>query len=161
MPPFDHLHPAVVHFAIAPLALVPLLLLLALVWPGQRRGLLAAALLAAGVGAGAAVVSALSGQAAERFARATPELRAALVLHEAAGQWVVRMALASAVVVSTVLWLPILLHRPASETLARLLLGAALLLSLGAAVAALRTGHLGGVMVHALGTHVKEPPASM
>lgn len=159
MPPFDHLHPAVVHFAIAPLVLAPLFVLLALLWRSQRRGILAAALLLLLAGLTCAVLALLSGAAAERFARATPELRAALQSHELVAQ---RTTLLFAVLTLLLLlfWLfPYFRKRQLSAGLEQTLLLLWLAVSLAAAGLMLRTGHEGGRMVHVLGTHAAPAPS--
>ncbi len=156
MPPFDHLHPAVVHFAIAPLSLAPVLVLLGLVWRNQRRGVLAAALVLLALGLVCAGLALATGQAAERFARATPELRAAAGSHE-------KIALLSTQVFAgltsglLLLWLvPAVRRRELKPALEATLLLVWLLASLAGVGLILRTGHEGGTMVHALGTHARQ-----
>lgn len=160
MPPFDHLHPAVVHFAIAPLVLAPALLLLALLWKSQRPGLLIAATGLLLAGTAAALLSQATGQAAERFARATPELRAALQVHEAAGLWVPRVALLATLLAAAASVVPKLARRKGGA-MQSAFMALAMMCSLMAAAAALRTGHLGGIMVHQVGTHAKTPGSAM
>lgn len=158
MPPFDHLHPAVVHFAIAPLVLAPLFVLLALLWRSQRRGLLAAALLLLLAGLTCAVLALLSGAAAERFARATPELRAALQSHEQIAQRTT-LAFAGLTVLLLGLWgVPLVRKKELAAGTERILLLLWLAASLAAAGFMLRTGHEGGRMVHVLGTHAAPAP---
>ena len=73
MPDWNHLHPAIVHFPIALLTVAPLLVLLGLLWPAQRKGIHAAALALLVLGAGAALL-------------ALPELREAVERHEGLAQ---------------------------------------------------------------------------
>lgn len=160
MPPFDHLHPAIVHFPIACLTLAPLLVALAWAWPRQRRGILAAALLLLGAGLAGAVLALTSGAAAERFARATPELRAALISHEHHAQ---RATLAFAALTFGLLlyWLvPLLRKRDQPPTLDRILLLLWLVASVACVAMLLRAAQEGGAMVHSLGTHA-QPSATM
>lgn len=160
MPPFDHLHPAVVHFALAPLTLAPAVVLLGLAWRRQRRGILAAALVLLAVGLACAALSLATGQAAEPFARATPELRAAVGSHEHLAQ---RATLVFSVLACglVLLWLvPLVRKRELQPRLETALLLAWLLASLAGVGLLLRAGHEGGTMVHTLGTHA-QPPATM
>ena len=82
VPPFNHLHPAIVHFPIALLATAPLLFLLGALWPAQRRGIHASALLLLLLGLLGGLAALATGDAAEKLAHRTPELRAALNHHE-------------------------------------------------------------------------------
>ena len=158
MPPFNHLHPAVVHFAIAPLTLAPLIVALGLFWSKQRRGILGAALLLLLAGTVCAVLALLSGEAAERFARATPELRAAVNFHEQIAQrTTVLFGVLTAFMLA--LWgLPLIRRKEGSASLERNLLILWLVLSLGGVALLLRTGHEGGRMVHDLHTHAYPVP---
>lgn len=160
MPPFDHLHPAIVHFPIASLTLAPLLVALAWAWPRQRRGLLAAALLLLVIGLAGAVLALATGAAAERFARATPALRAAVGPHELLAQQAT-LVFAALTCGLLLLWLvPVIRKRDLPPVLERSLLLLWLVASLFGVGLILRTGHLGGTMVHTLGTHAR-PPATM
>ena len=157
MPPFNHLHPAIVHFPIALLGTAPLLFLLGALWPDQRRGIHAAALLLLILGLLGGLLALATGDAAENLAHRTPELRAALNDHEAAAQWT--MAIFGAL---TAAWLIHLgaarfLHRELPQRLTRVLFILWILVSGLGVAALLRTGHLGGHMVHDLHTHGGEP----
>lgn len=66
LPPWNHLHPAIVHFPIALLTVAPLLVLLGLLWPAQRRGIHAAALVLLVLGFGGLMLALASGDAVER-----------------------------------------------------------------------------------------------
>jgi len=159
MPPFNHIHPAIVHFPIALLTVAPLLVLMGLVWPAQRRGIHTAALILLLLGVGGLILALITGEAVERFARATPALLAGVRDHELAAQWTT-LIFGLLGVAFAVLWtLPLLRKRALSRNLEPgllvlwLLLGAAGVLALG------RTGHLGGHLVHDLHTHAgPEPP---
>ena len=161
MPPFDHLHPAVVHFAIAPLSLAPLLVALGLLWRIQRRGMLAAALLVLLIGLASAVLSLLSGEAAERFARATPELRSAVQSHEAVARQATLLFAVLTVGLGAIWLAPRILKKELPQGMERILLVTWLLISAAGVGLVLRTGHEGGKMVHVLGTHAQPPPAAM
>lgn len=161
MPPFNHLHPAIVHFPIALLTVAPLLVLLGLLWPAQRRGIHASALLLLVLGFGGLVLALETGDAVERYARATPALLAGVREHELAAQWATLIfGLLGAAF--AVLWvLPLLQKRALSRKLETGLLVLWLLLSAAGVLAVGRTGHLGGHLVHDLHTHAyPEPPSN-
>jgi uncharacterized membrane protein len=161
VPPFNHIHPAIVHFPIALLTVAPLLVLVGLLWPAQRRGIHAAALLLLGLGFAGLILALESGEAVERYARATPALLAGAREHELAAQWTTLIfgLLGSAF---AVLWaLPLLRKRALSRNLEAGLLVLWLLLSAAGVLAVGRTGHLGGHLVHDLHTHAgPEPPVN-
>ena len=89
VPPFNHLHPAVVHIPIALLAVAPLIFLIGALWPAQRRGIHAVALLLLVLGLLGGLLALATGDAAENLAHRTPALRAALDQHEEAAEWTV------------------------------------------------------------------------
>jgi uncharacterized membrane protein len=159
VPPFNHIHPAIVHFPIALLTVAPLLVLLGLLWPAQRRGIHTTALILMLLGIGGLFLALLSGEAVERFARATPALLAGVREHELAAQWTTLiyglLGLAFAV-----LWVMPLLRKGALPRNLELGLLVLWLLASSAGVLAVgRTGHLGGHLVHDLHTHAyPEPP---
>jgi uncharacterized membrane protein len=158
VPPFNHLHPVIVHFPIALLAMAPFIFLVGALWPTQRRGIHAIAMLLLVLGLLGGLLALTTGEAAANLARRTPELRAALNAHEWSAQWTV-----SIFGILVVAWLINLgmsrfFHRGPSPRLARALFILWLLLSVLGVAALLRTGHLGGHMVHDLHTHGGEAP---
>jgi uncharacterized membrane protein len=159
MPPWNHIHPAIVHFPIALLTMAPLLVLVGLLWPAQRRGIHTSALILLVLGCGGLLLALLSGQAVERYARATPALVAGVREHELSAQWTA-LVFGLLGVAFAVLWvLPLLRKRELSKPLEKGLLVLWLLMSAGGVLALARTGHLGGHLVHDLHTHAgPEPP---
>jgi uncharacterized membrane protein len=159
MPPWNHIHPALVHFPIALLTVAPLLVLLGLLWPAQRRGIHTAALLLLVLGVGGLFLALESGEAAERYARATPALLAGVREHELSAQWTT-LIFGLLGVGFAVLWtLPLWRKRELPKSLETGLLVLWLLLSIAGVLAVGRTGHLGGHLVHDLHTHAyPEPP---
>ena len=159
MPPWNHIHPALVHFPIALLTVVPLLVLLGLLWPAQRRGIHTAALILLVMGFGGVILALESGEAVERYARATPALLAGLRDHELAAQWTA-LVFGLLGTAFAVLWaLPLLRKRELPRSLETGLLVLWLALCAGGVLALARTGHLGGHLVHDLHTHAyPEPP---
>jgi uncharacterized membrane protein len=159
LPPWNHIHPAIIHFPIALLTVAPLLVLLGLLWPAQRRGIHASALLLLVLGFAGLILAYESGQAVERFVRATPALLAGVREHELAAQWTL-LIFAFLVPAFAMLWaLPLLRHRELPRNLGLGLLVLWLLLSAAGVLAVARTGHLGGHLVHDLHDHAyPEPP---
>lgn len=158
MPPWNHLHPAIVHFPIALLMAAPLFVLLGLFWPDQRRGLHGSAMVLLVLGLGGALLSLATGEAVERFARRTPELRAAVDTHEHLAQLATAIFAALAVAL-LVLWLLRLFRKQElSRPLDRGILVLWLLISAWGVLTLARAGHEGGRMVHELYTHAGPEP---
>lgn len=159
MPPWNHLHPAIIHFPIALLTVAPLLVLVGLLWPAQRRGVHASAMVLLVLGLGGLFLALASGDAVERFAKATPALLAGVRVHELLAQ---KTTLVFGLLVLTfaMLWgLPLLRRRELPHRLERGLLMLWLLLSLGGVLILAQTGHAGGHLVHDLHDHAyPEPP---
>jgi uncharacterized membrane protein len=159
MPPWNHIHPALVHFPIALLTVAPLLVLVGLLWPAQRRGMHTSAMILLVFGLGGLFLALASGDAVERFAKATPALLAGVREHELLAQ---KTTLIFGLLVLTflVLWgLPLLRRRELPRNLERGLLMLWLLLSLGGVLVLAQTGHAGGHLVHDLHDHAyPEPP---
>jgi uncharacterized membrane protein len=157
VPPFNHLHPAIVHFPIALLMTAPLLFLIGALWPAQRRGIHAMALLLLILGLLGGLLALATGDAAETFAHRTPELRAAVKDHERAAQWT--MALFGLLAATWLIHLGVARFRrqELAPGPARTLFILWLVVSALGVAALLRTGHLGGRMVHELHTHGGEP----
>jgi uncharacterized membrane protein len=158
MPPWNHIHPAIVHFPIALLTVAPLLVLLGLLWPAQRRGIHAAAMVLLVLGLGGLFLALASGDAVERFAKATPALLAGVREHELLAQKTT-LVFGLLVLTFTMLWgLPLLRRRELARSLERGLLMLWLLLSLGGVLILAQTGHAGGHLVHDLHTHAYPEP---
>lgn len=153
MPAWSHLHPLIVHFPIALLLVAPLLVLLGLLWPAQRTGIHAAALVLLLLGTSMAVLAISTGMAAAGAAGRNPELLLALDSHELLAKQtaLLYLGLSLAFVV-----LHLLSRHRREGTRPRWLIVVHLLWlagSLGASFLLARTGHLGGRMVHELGFH--------
>ena len=155
MPAWTHLHPLIVHFPIALLLVAPLLVLLGLLWPAQRTGIHAAALILLLLGTSLAVLAVSTGMAAAGAAGRNPELRLALDSHEALAK---QAAILYAGLSMAFIVLQLLSKQRRQGPSPRWLIVVHLLwlaVSLGASLLLIRTGHLGGRMVHELGFHAK------
>jgi len=159
MPPWNHIHPAIVHFTIALLTVAPMLVLLGLLWPAQRRGIHASALILLVLGISGLILALETGEAVERYARATPALLAGVRDHELAAQWTTLIFGVLGAAFAMLWTLPLLRKRALFRNLEAVLLVLWLLLSAGGVLALARTGHAGGHLVHDLHTHAgPEPP---
>lgn len=158
MPPLNHLHPALVHFPIALLTVAPGLVLLGALWPSRRPGIHAAALILLLLGLLGALVALATGEAAENFAHRTPELRVALDQHQLSAQWTVAIFGVLAATWLAYRGMTRLLRRDLPTGVLRALFVLWLLVSAMGVAALLRTGHLGGRMVHELHTHGGDTP---
>ena len=153
MPPWNHAHPAIVHFPIALLSVAPLLVLLGLLWPTQRRGIHASALLTLVLGFAGLLLAQASGDAAERYARATPALLAGLRDHELAAQKATLIFGLLGVGFAFLWFLPLVRKRDLPRPFDVGLLVVWLLVSAVGVLVLARTGHAGGHLVHDLHTH--------
>lgn len=153
MPPFSHLHPALVHLPIALLPAAAMLVLLGGLWPAQRRGVHVAALLLLILGLLGALGALATGEAVEGLARRTPELREALHRHEQLAERATAIFGVLAAAWTLALVVPRLLRRELPPRLTRTLFGLWLIGAGWGVATLLLTGHEGGRMVHDLHTH--------
>lgn len=86
MPAWSHLHPAIIHFPIALLLMVPLLMLLSLLWPGQQRGIQVCTFALLIMGTAMACLAVVTGLVVPQPLEASAALRLALEAHERLGK---------------------------------------------------------------------------
>lgn len=153
MPPWNHLHPLIVHFPIALLMFAPALVALGMLWPAQRRGIHLAALVDLAFGALSAGAALASGGAASGLAQRTPELRAALAGHQHSAQLTAGIFALLTVLFALLWFLPLVAPRACGRGTLNALLALWLVFCLAALPSLIKTGRLGGQMVHELGTH--------
>jgi uncharacterized membrane protein len=82
VPPYEGLHPIVVHFPIALLLSLPVLVLLAAAWKDQAAPILTAALVLCVLGVMAAFLATSTGEATEKFAKGVAGADRTLHEHE-------------------------------------------------------------------------------
>ncbi len=153
MPAWSHLHPAVIHFPIVLLLLVPPLLAMGLLWPAQRAGLHACALGLLLLGTALAFLAVVTGLAVPLPAAPSTELLDTLRAHERLAKGTLLTFAVLTLAQGLLQALAYLFKRRPSRGVVLVLQLAWLLASAGAAVALLRTAHLGGRLVHELDIH--------
>ena len=103
LPPWDGMHPLVIHIPIALIVVTPLLIVLGLVWRKHALGWFMASALLMVIAAGGACLATSTGSAAEDFAEKVPGARDILEEHEELGEAARNFAigLAAALVIGT------------------------------------------------------------
>jgi uncharacterized membrane protein len=154
LPPWEGMHPLIVHFPIALLIVAPLFVLLGLM-PRIGGRFKWAALLLLVLGTVGAYVAVEAGEAAKELVVQTPQIREVMERHEELAEGVETLFTIIAAAYAVVLIGPVVVQKVRHKSLPRavplvgqLVVLAALLL--GGLVLA-NTGHLGGRLVHELG----------
>lgn len=151
IPPWEALHPAVVHFPIALLLVVPILVVLALVQRRQRPGLSQAALVLLLLGTVGAWVAVQTGEAAEERAEGVPGIGEVLEEHEHGGERSRNFFTGLTLLYAGIVLLPAVLKREPSTALYGGLNAVFLVLYLMAVVTLANTASNGGRLVHEFG----------
>lgn len=151
IPPYEGLHPIVVHFPVALLTIIPLFIVLAAVWKSQTRGLMLATLVLCALGTGAAFLAVSTGEASEKFAKGVPGAESLVHDHEEAAELARNLSIGLTVMlaISTVA-----AYRLGDKLTAkqRLVGGLVLLaLSVPQMLVLANASHLGGRIVHEFG----------
>jgi uncharacterized membrane protein len=161
IPTWDGLHPLIIHFPVALLMVAPLLVVAALIWRDNRKGLLMAALLLMVLGTAATWVAVSSGEAAGRLAERSPEINAVLEHHEELGEtarWVFTVLTG---VFAVLLAAPRLLRQMPSPGAQTAVLAAFLVVWGGGTLVLVNTAHNGGRLVHEFGVRAMMAPAPL
>ncbi len=158
MPPWSHLHPLVIHFPIALLMVVPLLALLGLLWPRQRTGIHACVLILLTLGTVSAFLAVVTGMAVPSPATPSPELTATLAAHEQLGKRTLLLFACLSLAFLAIQALPLLFKSRISPSWLLALHLLWLTVAASALLPLIRTGQLGGRMVHELGLHGSNQP---
>lgn len=153
MPAWSHLHPVVIHFPIALLMVVPPVVLMGLLWPAQRRGLHACALALLILGTSMAFLAVITGLAVPGPIAPSPELQATLEAHEHLAKQTAFLYALLTLAFFLTQGLPLFLKSGLAQRPLFVLRLLWLIVSVGAILPLIRTGHLGGRMVHELGIH--------
>ena len=148
LPPWEGIHPLIVHFPIALLLVAPLLLVLSIFLLPARRGLEIATFVLLALGTIGAMLALQSGEAAESFAEAIPAAHDALEQHEALGKITVYIFLFLSVAFGVVYLVPTIRKRLSSTGP---YLGATILflaIYASGAYVLVQTGHYGAQLSH-------------
>lgn len=155
IPPWEGLHPIVVHFPIALLLMSPLFVLLSMLWRKSRAPLAVAALLMLIAGCGAAQLAVMTGEAADEAAESASLVTAAadvvLEQHEELAEQTRTVFAVVTLVFAGLLGVMAVKREHASH---RLYVIGCLIVLAGLAAGSMmlaNTGHLGGRLVHEFG----------
>jgi uncharacterized membrane protein len=159
LPPWNQIHPLVIHFPIALTFLVPVFLLLAAVIRKARLSLLFSAALIAVLAAVGSAMATSSGEAGEDAIPDSPLARQVLHEHEELGELARNINIGAALLL-TGSWLTLWLLGP--KVKAPIATAALVVLTLAytwPVLAIAQAGHEGGRLVHELGTQAWATPA--
>jgi uncharacterized membrane protein len=158
LPPWDGIHPLIVHFPIALLLVAPLFILLAILAPRHAAGFSLSALILLALGSIGAIVAVESGEAGAQLAERTPEINKVIARHQDLAEWVRLLFSVLTVVWAGVLVVPKLLKRPL-QRVPRLVVSIVFLaMCLAASLVLINTGHLGARLVHEFGVRALFAP---
>ncbi|MFN8179631.1 MAG: DUF2231 domain-containing protein [bacterium] len=155
IPPWNAIHPQIVHFPIALLITAPLFVLLALILPSRRSAFATSALILMLLGTIGAVVAVESGEAGEDNAKRIPEAVSTFHEHAELGERTRNVFIALTVVFGAVVLAGTKLSRHAVP----MVYVAFLAMYLGGLTILVNTAHRGGLLVHHFGARAPIPGA--
>lgn len=156
-PPFEGMHPLVVHFPVALLTTAPLFVILALILPKHRPALAAAGLIVMALGTAAAFVAVRTGEAGEDAAEAVPAAQAVLHEHEELAE---RTRLVFTILTAVFAGI-VLAGRRLPARGATLVHALFLVAYLAGWTVLANTAHHGGLLVHGYGVRAPVPSAEI
>ena len=151
IPGWDGIHPALVHFPIALLLAVPLLLVVSLFARKSWGGWAGSAWVVMVVGAAAAWLAAGSGHAAAQLVDKTGDLARAITLHEALGVTARNLFSALALLFAAILLVPAMIRKPLPAPFRITVHALFLVLYLGCTTVLVNAANQGGRLVHERG----------
>lgn len=153
LPPWESLHPMVVHFPIALLMVAPLFAVLTLIFPKGRLSMGLAALVLMLLGTCATYVAFATGEANESRADGVARAEAVLEAHEEAAELTRIVFTLLTAIYATILLLPVALKRDLPRASSMVVGLAFLLLYAGGVTLLVEVGHQGARLVHEFGIH--------
>lgn len=148
IPPFNAIHPIVVHFPIALLMVVPLIIVCGLLCAPHRRGFIASALVLMLVGTSSLYLAMESGEAGEDALTLTEAQEDLIEEHEESAETTQVWFVALTVVLFLLVVVPPVLGRELKGGSLFVPYLVFLLAYGGGALSLMNTGHLGGMLVH-------------
>ncbi len=152
LPAWEGLHPAVVHFPIALLLVVPLFILAGLLSARHRRQTWSCGLVLCILGTLGAILATATGEASAEALALPKELRVFVDVHEEAGELTRTVFVVLAVLYVALLTIEIygqkLFKRPPSQQLLTRLMAAYFAIYVGGCAVLVNTASLGGELVH-------------
>lgn len=161
IPPWDSLHPLVIHFPIALLLIAPLFIVIgAIMKPEKGRPYLLAALVLMALGTAGTWVAVSTGEAAGEIAERSEQINAAIQQHEHLAELTRTVFTALTAALGVILLIPRFMKTTATRVFTTAL-PIVLLVAYGAgSVLLANTAHQGGRLVHQLGITALMPPDS-
>ena len=158
IPAWDALHPLVIHFPIALLLTVPVLLVTGLIWQKNSRGLYLSALALMLIGTIGTWLAIATGEAGEGMAERIAGAEAVLHRHEELAEITRTIFTALTLIFAAMLFAPRLLKKEPGRRTATIVTSAFLLFYLAGTVVLASTAHQGGRLVHELGVRAAISP---
>ncbi len=159
IPAWEGLHPLVIHFPIALLLTVPVLLVLALIIPRHVQGLTIAAFALMLMGTIATFVSVASGEAAAEIALRTPAVDGVIEHHEGLAEQVRTLFTVLSILFAAVLFVPLATRKPLGRVVRVSSFIVLLVVSLAGDIMIANTAHQGARLVHEFGVHALIAPS--
>jgi len=157
IPPWEGLHPLVVHFPIALLLIAPLFIIIGLIWRSQRRGFLLAALTLMVLGTAGAYVAVETGEAAGELALRTPPVNEAIEEHEELAETSRTVFSILTVFFAALVVVPMAMGKETKGPLQVSAHVAFIVIYMGGSALLANTAHHGGLLVHEYGIHALLP----
>jgi uncharacterized membrane protein len=151
IPSWDGLHPLIIHFPIALLLVVPILIVMGLLMPNKSRAILITAFVVMLLGTIATYVAVSTGEAAGELADRVSGVEQVLEQHEDLAETTRTIFTALTAIFAAILFAPSLFKKTLSHRITVAVVSAFLLFYLAGSVVLINTAHNGGRLVHEFG----------